>query len=102
LDTETKRRIDAGRRMTGILNQPRGAPLPFDMQAAIIFAAANGYLDGFSPLEIGAIETKLQDYLAREADAVLTAIRDSKEISEKSEKELREKLEAFVARHAAA
>ncbi len=102
LDAETKKRIDAGRRMTSILNQPRGAPLPFEMQAAIIFAAANGYLDSFSPLEIGAIETKLQEYLAREADAVLAAIRDSKEISEKSEKELREKLGAFVARHAAA
>jgi ATP synthase F1 subcomplex alpha subunit len=66
LDAETKKRIDAGRRMTSVLNQPRGVPLPFEMQAAIIFAATNGYLDSFPPHEMSAIETKLQEYLTRE------------------------------------
>lgn len=100
LDIETKKRIDAGRRMTGVLNQGRGVPLPFAMEAAIIFAATNGYLDTFSPEEVGAVETKLQEYLSREAGGLLIAIRESKEIREESEKTLREKLEAFVARHA--
>ena len=49
LDAETKKRIDAGRRMTSVLNQPRGVPMPFEMQAATIFAAINGYLDSFPP-----------------------------------------------------
>ena len=102
LDAETKKRIDAGRRMTEMLNQGRGVPLPFNMEAAIIFAATNGYLDTFPPEEVGAVETKLRDYLSREAGDVLVAIRESKEISEKSEKTLREKLDTFVARHASA
>ena len=51
--------------MTEILNQGRGVPLPFEMEAAVIFAATNGYLDSFSPEEIGAIERKLQEYLAQ-------------------------------------
>ncbi len=102
LDAETKKRIDAGRRMTSVLNQPRGVPLPFEMQAAIIFAATNGYLDNFPPQEMSAIETKLQEYLTREAGGILAAIRDSKEISEETETALRAALAAFISRHAKA
>jgi F-type H+-transporting ATPase subunit alpha len=102
LDPATKKQIDAGRRLTQVLTQGRGVPLPFSMEAAVIFAATNGYLDSFAPSEIAAIETKLQDYLSREAGGVLSAISTSKEIREESEKTLREKLDTFVARHASA
>jgi F-type H+-transporting ATPase subunit alpha len=98
LDVETKKQIDAGRRMTEMLNQGRGVPLPFEMEAAIIFAATNGYLNSVVATDIGAMEAKLQDYLSREAGGVLTAIKESKEIREDSEKTLREKLDAFVTR----
>ena len=99
LDAETKKRIDAGRRMTEVLNQGRGVPLPFHMEAAVIFAATNGYLDAFSPEEVGAVEATLQEYFSREAPDVLAAIGESKEISGQLEKTLREKLDTFVARH---
>lgn len=102
LDAETKKRIDAGRRMTGMLNQGRGVPLPFEMQAAVIFAATNGYLDTFPPEEIGMLDMRLQEYLVREAGGTLIAIRESKEIREESEKTLRAKLETFVTRQSAA
>ncbi len=98
LDAETKKRIDAGRRMTEVLNQGRGAPLPFEMETAIIFAATQGYLDRFAPEEIRGVEAKLRDYLYREAGGVLLAIKESREIREETEKTLREKLEAFAAR----
>ncbi len=98
LDAETKKRIDSGRRMIGILNQDRGKPLPFEMEAVIIFAASNGYLDGFAPADMRATEELLQKFLSREADDVLMAIRGSKEISEETERMLRERLEAFIER----
>jgi len=60
------------------------------MEAAVIFAATNGYLDTFAPEDVSAIEVKLQEYLSREAGGVLIAIRESKEIREESEKTLRE------------
>ncbi|HEX8946925.1 MAG TPA: F0F1 ATP synthase subunit alpha [Candidatus Paceibacterota bacterium] len=99
LDAETKQRIDAGRRMTEVLKQGRGEPMPFEMEAAIIFAAVNGYFDSFSPEETSAAEAKLHSFLEREAAGVLTAIRESKDIREETEASLREKLDAFVARH---
>ncbi len=100
LDPETKKQIDSGRRMTQVLNQGRGVPLPFELEAAIIFAATNGYLDSFEPETVSAVETKLRDFLSREAVGVLEAIKESKEIREGTEKDLREKLDAFVKRSA--
>lgn len=102
LDAETKKRIDSGRRMTEMLNQGRGVPLPFEMEAAVIFAATNGYFDTFLPEEVAATEKKLQEHLAREASKVLASIREAKEIAETSEKELRAHLDAFVERNASA
>ena len=100
LDADTKRQIDAGRRMTDVLTQKNGVPLPFEMEAAVIFAATNGYLDSFAPEEASAMAKKLEEYLSREAGGVLMAIKESKEIREESENALREKLDAFVERHA--
>jgi F-type H+-transporting ATPase subunit alpha len=100
LDADTKRQIDDGRRMTEVLKQNVGEPLPFEMQAAVIFAATNGYFDSFTPDETNAQEKRLQDYLQRDAEDVLAAIRTEKQISEETEAKLRSVLEKFVARTA--
>ncbi|HEX8591448.1 MAG TPA: F0F1 ATP synthase subunit alpha, partial [Candidatus Paceibacterota bacterium] len=89
LDEETKKRIDSGRRMTEALKQNVGEPLAFELQAAIIFAATNGYFDNFVPEETASAQRKLQDFLAREADEVLEAIRSSRDIAEDTEEKLR-------------
>ncbi|MCI0597864.1 F0F1 ATP synthase subunit alpha [Candidatus Parcubacteria bacterium] len=98
LDENTKKQIDAGRRMTEVLKQKNGEPLPFEMQAVVIFAATNGFFDGFTPEEAHTVEKKLRDYLIREAKNVLTSIREKKEITEDSEKELLTSLEQFIQR----
>ncbi len=98
LDPETKKRIDAGRRMTAVLMQDRGVPLPFEMEAAVIFAATNGYFDSFDPAEVPAVEARLCEYFSREAGGALVAIRESKEIREETERTLRTKLDQFLAR----
>lgn len=100
LDENTKRQIDGGKRMTEILKQLNGRPLSFELQAAIIYAATNGYFDGFAPEETAAAENKLQDFLQREATDVLEAIRTSKNIAEDTEAKLRTALDAFVGRAA--
>src|SRR5690606_17388499 len=100
LDENTKRQIDAGKRMTEILKQENGKPIAFEVEAAIIFAATNGYFDGFAPEETAVAETKLQDFLAREASGVLAAIRTTREIGEATEKDLRAALDTFVGRAA--
>jgi F-type H+-transporting ATPase subunit alpha len=97
LDAETKKQIDSGRRMTEVLKQNRGEPLPFEMEAAVLFTATNGFLDSFAPDKIVGIERKLRDFLTREAKGELDAIRKDREIKEETEKSLRAKLERFTA-----
>ena len=100
LDADTKKAIDSGRRMTEVLKQNRGVPLPFEMETAIIFAATNGYFDSFPPEEASAAEKKMQEFLAREGVPVLARIRDSRQIDEETEKQLRAVLDTFVSRSA--
>jgi len=98
LDEDTKKRIDSGRRMTEVLKQNRGEPLPFEAEAAVIFAAVSGYFDAFPPEEASAVERKLRDFLAREGKEILSAIRESREIGEDTEKKLRAVLDEFRTR----
>jgi F-type H+-transporting ATPase subunit alpha len=95
LDANTKAQIDSGRRMTEMLKQKNGQPLPFEMEAAVIFAATNGYFDQVPPEKVSEAEQTLQAFLEREGRGVLEAIRTSREIREESEKTLREKLDRF-------
>ena len=98
LDEGTKKQIDSGRRMTEVLKQKNGEPLAFEMEAAVIFAAVNGYFDTFPPEKTSEMERKLQDFLVREAGDVLASIREKKEIGEETEKLLRDQLQKFVER----
>ena len=100
LDEGTKKQIDSGRRMTEMLKQPNGKPLPFEMEAAVIFAAVNGYFDSFAAEKTSEAEARLQEYFTREATGVLAAIRTTREINETIEKDLRAVLDQFVERTA--
>jgi len=95
LDEKTKKQIDSGRRLSAVLNQPKGAPIPFERQVAVIFAATNEYLDAYTPERMGEIEAKLLGFLDREHPSLLDAIRSEKAISEETERALRAALEAF-------
>lgn len=98
LDEATKKQIESGRRMTEVLKQPNGRPLPFEMESAVIFAAVNGYFDSFPPEKTADAEERLQEFLNREATGVLASIRTTREITESIEKDLRSVLEQFVER----
>lgn len=98
LDADTKARIESGRRITEVMVQKNGAPLPFEMTVAILFAAVNGYFDGYEYTKAGIAQQKLQEFLLREGKDALTSIRESKNLDEETEKKLRIALEAFVER----
>ncbi len=95
LDEKTKKQIDSGRRLSSTLNQPKNAPIAFERQVAVIFAATNGYLDAYPPERMTEIEEKLLGFLDREHAHILEAIRTEKAISEETEKTLRAGLEMF-------
>jgi F-type H+-transporting ATPase subunit alpha len=100
LDADTKAQIDSGRRMTEVLTQVQGKPLPFEIEVAVIFAAINGFFDAFPPEETRAAQQKLQEFLEREGKDALELIRSTKDIGEDTEKVLREALTKFAERTA--
>ena len=52
-----------------ILKQNQYAPLPVEKQIIVIFAATNGYVDGYSPSDLGRYEQELYAFLdSRHAD----------------------------------
>ncbi len=98
LDVQTKARIESGRRITEVLKQKNGMPLPFEMSVAILFAAVNGYFDRYEYTEASAAEQKLQEFLLREGKDALSAIHTSKKLDDDTEKKLRAVLDLFLER----
>lgn len=96
LDTETKNRIDGGRRLSAILNQNKNAPIPFERQVVVMYAATNGFFDGFQAERMSEVEEKFLAYLDREGKDILTAIKSEKAISDETEAKLKSSIQSFV------
>ncbi|MBI4085125.1 MAG: F0F1 ATP synthase subunit alpha [Candidatus Liptonbacteria bacterium] len=99
LDEDTKKRIDSGQRMTAVLKQKNGEPIPFEKQTVSIYAAVNGYLEKVPVERVGEFEEKLLSFLDADAPAILKNIHDSKELSEKTENDLKAELKKFTETH---
>jgi F-type H+/Na+-transporting ATPase subunit alpha len=96
LDASTQRLLNRGARLTELLKQAQFSPMPFEEQVASIFAGVNGYLDGIPAAAVTRFEEAfLSEMRTKHAD-VLTAIRDSKDLSAESSAALKSALEAFV------
>ncbi|MES2495361.1 MAG: F0F1 ATP synthase subunit alpha [Pseudomonadota bacterium] len=96
LDASTQRLLNRGARLTELLKQPQFQPLPFEEQVASIFAGVNGYIDTIPTKDVTRFEAAfLSEMRSKHAD-VLTAIRDSKDLSADTTAALKSALEAFV------
>jgi F-type H+-transporting ATPase subunit alpha len=95
MDAATKRQLTRGERMVEILKQGQYTPKKLSLQVAIIWAAANGYLDS---LPIGALDRFEPEFLASiETDFpdILHAIENEKTISDATDKKLHEAAKKF-------
>jgi len=99
LDPETKRQIARGERLTAVLKQKNGAPMPFEQQAVVIFAAVNGYLERVSAGRVPEWEERMLAFFESAAPAVLKSIRESHNIVEQTEAEMKLQLGRFEDTH---
>lgn len=99
LDSDTKKRIDTGTRLTEILRQDKHVPLPFEQQSVVIYAAINGLLDTVAVKDVLPLERKLLAYMEREQGTLLSTIKTTKAISEETEKALQIALDGFKIAH---
>ncbi len=95
LDDNTKQRIEKGKLMVEVLKQDKGVPMPFEKQVTMIYLAGSGVFDDADKSRIAELETKLFAMLDREYTAVLASIATSKDLSEDSQKSLKEAAASF-------
>ena len=100
VDEETRKRIQEGRIMTELLKQSDLAPLPFEKQVTLFYAAVNGHLSGLEPSDIQKFEASFTEYFEKFHDAdLLQPLREKKAITEEIEVKLKEVIAKYFETH---
>ena len=95
LDEATRKQIERGRRTVETLKQPQYQPMPFEHQAAIIYAVTNGWLDDVAVENVRAWEDGFHRYLKASRQALLKTIGEKKALEPEIEAELKQAIEEY-------
>ena len=98
LDEETKNKIERGKRLVEVLKQDQYAPLPFEKQVCLLYAAVNGHLDDVAADGVREFEKKFYDYLENFEKDLLAGIASSGVLDETSEEKLKLAIKSFKER----
>jgi len=96
LDASTQRLLNRGKRLTELLKQGQYKPMPFEEQVVSIFAGVNGYLDTVDANAVTRFESSLLAHVRADHAALLTDIRDKKDLSADTTAKLKELIGAFA------
>ncbi|HQK64087.1 MAG TPA: hypothetical protein PLF16_02965 [Candidatus Staskawiczbacteria bacterium] len=96
VDEATKTRINKGRIITEVLKQPDLAPIPFEKQVLVLYAALNGYFNKFEPAQMQEIEKKFLEYIGDLHGDLVEKIKKERAISEGIETEIKQVIEKFI------
>jgi F-type H+-transporting ATPase subunit alpha len=95
LDKATQAMLAKGERMAEILKQDQYQPLAMEKQVVIIYAATNGYLEGYPVPECRRYESELYAFLETRHPALLKEIADKKDLKEAGDR-LKAALQEFA------
>jgi F-type H+-transporting ATPase subunit alpha len=96
LDAVTQRLLNRGARLTELLKQAQFSPLKMEEQVCVIYAGVNGYLDNLPVNRVKPFEDGLLSLLRTSHAALLSSIRDSKDLSSADEATLKGAVEGFA------
>src|SRR6202008_654574 len=74
LDATTQAKIDRGKRIIELFNQPQHNPIPVEVQIAILWLVGDGYFDDVPVDKIKDCEAKLREYFETRQDDLLKAV----------------------------
>ncbi|MDY0211920.1 MAG: F0F1 ATP synthase subunit alpha [Desulfuromonadaceae bacterium] len=95
LDAATQRQLRRGERLVEILKQPQYKPLTVEEQVVIIYAANNGYVDGFPVHSMQKYERELLNIFHTKHADFLKDLQQKKAIDSDLEERLKKALEEF-------
>jgi F-type H+-transporting ATPase subunit alpha len=95
LDKATVMQLERGRRLSELLKQNEGVPMPVEEQIVVIFAGTGGYLDEYPANAVGKYEEKLLEHVRQSRPEILREIREEKAISAELRQKITEMLDDF-------
>jgi F-type H+-transporting ATPase subunit alpha len=96
LDKATVAQLERGKRLSELLKQGQGMPIPVEKQILAIFAGTRGFLDEFPLGSVRLYEEKMVEYVEQNQPDILREIKSKKEITPDLEKSIEEVLKEFA------
>jgi F-type H+-transporting ATPase subunit alpha len=93
LDDATKETLAQGTRLQEMLKQPQYKPMPVENQVIMIYAATKRYLLDIPVEDVLRFEGELIELVQTKYPEILSSIRETKEMSEETEKKLVQAIE---------
>src|SRR4249919_571044 len=81
LDATTQSKIDRGKRIVELFNQPQYRPIPVEVQVAVLWSVQNGYVDDVPVERIKEFQLKLTECLSTRKPELLAKIGKEKALS---------------------
>ncbi|HRE29765.1 MAG TPA: F0F1 ATP synthase subunit alpha, partial [Anaerolineales bacterium] len=95
LDDKTKAQIERGQRIVELFKQTQYAPLPLEVEVAILWAMQNGHFDSVPVKSIKDCQAKMQEFLTTRKETLLGKIRDEKALTDEIVADLKQAIEDF-------
>ena len=95
LDATTQAKIDRGKRIVELFNQPQYSPIPVEVQVGVIWAVQNSYMDDVPIERIKEFQAAWTDFLTTQKAALLARIGKEKALSDELTRELKAAADQF-------
>src|SRR5262245_56898827 len=95
LDAKTQAQIDRGKRIVELFKKPQYSPIPVEVQAAVLWAVQNNFVDDVPVEKMKDFQAKLTEFLTTRKQDVLTKLRQEKAVSDAIAADLKTALTEF-------
>jgi F-type H+-transporting ATPase subunit alpha len=95
LDAATQAKIDRGKRIIELFNQPQYNPVPVELQVAVLWAVQNGFLDDVPVGRVKDFQARFTEYLTTSKSDLLAKIAAEKTLSDALVSDLRASAQQF-------
>ncbi|MFC5179867.1 F0F1 ATP synthase subunit alpha [Actinomadura harenae] len=95
LDAASRAQLERGARLVELLKQPQGSPFPVEKQVVSVWAGTSGELDDVPVEDIRRFEAEFLDHVERQHGGMLTAIRETGQLSDDSLTTLKDAITEF-------
>jgi F-type H+-transporting ATPase subunit alpha len=96
LDATTQAKIDRGKRIIELFNQPQHQPIPVEIQVALLWTVQNGYVDKIPVERIKDYQARLTEHLTTSKLDLLTKIATEKALNDALIAELKAAADKFA------